>query len=76
MRGEAKVAALYHSAAVLVPLPILSEELVHKQSSKPLSADNNTASDIMNGTSRQKKSKAIATYVLLKDRVEQKMSKV
>ena len=57
---------------LIVPLRIIVEELGHKQPATPLQTDNNTASGIMNGTIRQRRSKAIdMRFYWLRDRVTQ-----
>ena len=70
--AEVEVASLYHATQAIVPLRIIVEELGHKQPATPLQTDNNTASGIMNGTIRQRRSKAIdMRFYWLRDRVTQ-----
>ena len=57
--AEAEVASLYHAAQEIVPHQVTDKELGHKQPATPLRTDNNTASGTMNGTIKQRRSKAI-----------------
>ena len=75
--AEAEVAELYHCAQKLVPLRQACIKLGHPQLATPMRTDNSTADGIMNGTVKQKRSKAIdMRFYWLKDRVSQKMFEV
>ena len=56
---EAEIGALYMNAQQSLPLRVLCEELGHPQPATPMQTDNNTASDIINGTFNQVHSKGI-----------------
>ena len=71
--AEAEVAALYMNAQELVPMRQCLIELGHHQPPTPLKTDNSTATGILTGTIKQKRSKAIdMRFYWLKDRVKQK----
>ena len=75
--AEAEIAALFLNAQEIVPLRMTCEELGHPQPPTPLRTDNSTANGILNGTVKQKRSKAIdMRFYWLKDRVTQRMFKV
>ena len=75
--AETEVASLYHNAREIVPLRVTAAELGHPQPPTPLRTDNSTADGIMNGTIKQRRSKAIdMRFYWLKDRVTQKMFRV
>ena len=75
--AEIEVASLFNATQEIVPLRTTADELGHKQPGTPLRIDNSTASDIVNGTIRQQRSKAIdMQFYWLKDRVTQRMFKV
>jgi hypothetical protein len=57
--AEAELGALFMNAKVIIPLQITCKELGHKQPATPMRTDNNTAEEIMNGTIKQNRSKAI-----------------
>ena len=70
--AKVEVVALYPAAQNILTLQSTSEELGYKQPAIPLRTDNNTANSIMNGTMRQRRSKAIDMRCYwLKDRVTQ-----
>jgi hypothetical protein len=70
--AEAEIGALFMNAKAIIPLRISSEELGHKQPATPMRTDNNTAEEIMNGTIKQNRRKAIyMRFYWLEDRVEQ-----
>ena len=69
--AEAEIAALFMNAQDLVPLRVTCEELGHPQPATPIRTDNSTANGIVNGTIKQKKSKAIdMRFYWVRDRVE------
>jgi hypothetical protein len=71
--AEAEVAALYMNAQEIVPMRQCLIELGHPQPPTPLKTDNSTATGILTGTIKQKRSKAIdMRFYWLKDRVKQK----
>jgi hypothetical protein len=75
--AEAEVGALYIVAQEIVPMQITLEELGHPQPATPLKTDNSTACGIMNGTVKQKRTKAMdRRYYWLRDRVRQKQFNV
>ena len=77
LAAEAEIAALYHNTRELAPLRLTCEELGHPQPPTPLRTDNSTANGILNGTVKQRRSKAMdMRFYWLKDRVTQKMFKV
>jgi hypothetical protein len=75
--AEAEVGALYIVAQEIVPMLITLEELGHPQPATPLKTDSSTAGGIMNGTVKQKQTKAMdMRYYWLRDRVRQKQFNV
>jgi hypothetical protein len=75
--AEAEVGALYIVAQEIVPMRMTLEELGHPQPATPLKTDNSTACGIMNGTVKQKRTKAMdMRYYWLRDRVRQKQFNV
>jgi hypothetical protein len=71
--AEAEVAALYMNAQEMVPMRQCLIELGHPQPPTPIKTDNSTATGIINGTIKQKRSKAIdMRFYWLRDRVKQK----
>ena len=69
--AEAEIAALFVNAQDLVPLRVTLEELGHPQPPTAIRTDNSTANGIVNGTIKQKKSKAIdMRFYWVRDRVE------
>ena len=77
--AEAEIAVLYHRALELVPLKQACIELRHPQPATHIimRTDNSTADRIMNGTIKQRSSKAIdMRFYWLQDRVSQKMFNV
>jgi hypothetical protein len=74
--AEAEVGALYIVAQEIVPMRMTLEELGHPQPAT-LTTDNSTACGIMNGTVKQKRTKAMdMRYYWLRDRVRQKQFNV
>ena len=70
--AEAEVGALNINAREMVPLRTTLEELGHPQPSTALRTDNRTANGILNGTVKQRRSRAIdIRFYWLKDRAEQ-----
>ena len=68
---EAEIAALFMNAQDLVPLRVTCKELGHPQPPKPIRRDISTANGIINGTIKQKKSKAIGmSFYWIRDLVE------
>ena len=59
--SEVEVASLYHEAQKIVPLWVPAEGLGHKQPTTPQQTENKTASGIMNGIIKQRRSKVIDT---------------
>ena len=75
--AEAEETAIYHIAQELVPLRQACIELRHPQPATPMRTDNSTADGIMNGTVKQRRSKAIdMRFYWLRDRVSQKLFNV
>jgi len=75
--AEAEVGALYINAREMVPLRVTLEELGHQQPSTALRIDNSTANNILNGTVKQRCSRAIDVHFYwLKNRAEQGQSRV
>jgi hypothetical protein len=75
--AEAEVGALYIVAQEIVPMRMTLEELGHPQPATPLKTDNSTACGIMNGTVKQKRTKAMDMgYYWLRDRVRHKQFNV
>jgi hypothetical protein len=75
--AEAEVAALYMNAQEMVPMRQCLIELGHPQPPTPIKTDNSTATGIINGTIKQKRSKAIdMRFYWLRDRVKQGQFKV
>ena len=71
--AEAEVAALYMNAQEMIPMRQCLIELGHPQPPTPLKTDNSTATGILTGTIKQKRSKAIdMRFYWLKDRVKQR----
>eukprot|EP00536_Pseudo-nitzschia_multiseries_P005706 jgi/Psemu1/191192/e_gw1.110.12.1 len=69
---EAEVASLFLNAREALPIRQCLTKLGHPQPATPLKTDNNTAEGILNGTIKQKRSKAIdMRFYWLKDRAEQ-----
>ena len=65
---EAKTAALYENAQLVIEYRQTLEDMGHPQPPKVMQTDNRTACGIVNGTMRQKRSKAIdMRYHWLKD---------
>ena len=70
--AEAEVGALYINACEMVPLRTTLEEVGHPKPSTALHTDNSTANGILNGTVKQRRSRAIdMRFYWLKDRAEQ-----
>ena len=71
--AESEVGGLYMNAREDVPIRTTLIEMGHPQPATPLTTDNNTAEGILNGTIKQKRSKAIdMRFNWLKDRVARK----
>ena len=67
---EAEIAALYENAQLVIKYHQTLEDMGHPQPPTAMSTDNRTACGIVNGTMRQKRSKAIDTrFHWLKDRI-------
>ena len=74
---EAEVAALFNNAQEAAAIRTTLDEMGHPQPPAPIKTDNSTATGIINGTIKQKRSKAIdMRFCWLKDRVEQNQFKV
>ena len=58
--AEADDGALYHATQEIVPLQMTAIKLGHPQPAEPICTNNSTALGIMNGTIKQRRSKAIA----------------
>ena len=70
--AEAEVAALYLNAQEALPIRQCLIDMGHPQPATPMNTDNQTAMGILNGTIKQKRSKAIdMRFYWLKDRAEQ-----
>ena len=70
--AEAEVAALYLNAQEALPIRQCLIDMGHPQPATPMNTDNQTATGILNGTIKQKRSKAIdMRFYWLKDRAEQ-----
>lgn len=70
--AEAEVASLFLNTREALPIRQCLIELGHPQLATPMKTDNNTAEGILNGTIKQKRSKAIdMRFYWLKDRAEQ-----
>eukprot|EP00536_Pseudo-nitzschia_multiseries_P010327 jgi/Psemu1/25590/gm1.25590_g len=70
--AEAEVASLFLNAREALPIQQCLIELGHPQPATPLKTDNNTAEGILNGTVKQKRSKAIdMRFYWLRDRAKQ-----
>lgn len=78
LAAEAKIAALYYNTSEIIWLQVAVEESGHPQpATLLLQIDNSIAIGIMNGTIKQRRSKAIDMRIYwLKDRVQQKMLNV
>ena len=75
--AEAEVAALFSNAQEAAAIRTMPDEMGHPQPPAPIKTDNSTATGIINGTIKQKRSKAIdMRFCWLKDRVEQNQFKV
>ena len=70
--SEAETGAGYYNARQLLPLCQTLIELVHPQEATPLQLDNQSATQILNDTVSQKRSKAMdMRFYWLRDRVKQ-----
>ena len=70
--AEAEVGASYLAAQEACPIRTTLEELGHRQPPTPLQTDNSIAKGIIEGTVKQKRSKAIdMRFYWIKDRVQQ-----
>ena len=70
--AEAEIVGLFMNAQEAVPERTTLIELGHPQPSTPLKTDNITADGILNGTVKQKRSKALVMkFYWLKDRAAQ-----
>ena len=75
--AECEIGSLFLNAQELLPLRNACIEMGHPQPPIPLRTDNSTANGIYNGTTKQKRSKAIdMRFYWLKDHVEQGKFKV
>ena len=75
--AKAEIGALCMNARQLLSLRVMCKELGHPQLATPMQTDNNTASDIINGTFSQARSKAIEmNYYWLMDRAQQKQFRI
>jgi hypothetical protein len=75
--AEAEVAGLFINAQDAVPERTTLIELGHPQPATPIRTDNSTANGIINGTIKQKRSKAIdMRFYWLKDRAAQNQFKI
>ena len=71
--AEAELVALFMNAQEMVPMRQCLEEMGHKQPATPIKTDNSTAVGVLNGTMKQKRSKAMDMRIYwIKDRVQQK----
>ena len=69
---EAELAGLFHNAKDAAPLRVALEEMGRKQPATPIQTDNSCATGITNGTTRQRKSKAMdMRFYWIQDRVRQ-----
>ena len=70
--AEAEVGGAYHNAQIGCPIRQTLIELGHPQPATPIQTDNECANGILNGTVKQRRSKAIdMRFYWLQDRVEQ-----
>ena len=70
--AEAEVAALYLNAQEALPIPQCLIDMGHPQPATGIKTDNQTATGILNGTIKQRRSKAIdLRFSWLKDQQEQ-----
>ena len=75
--AEAEIAACFYNAQEACALRTALEYLGHPQPATPIQTDNSTADGILNGTVKQKRSKAIdMRFYWLRDRIEQKQFQV
>jgi hypothetical protein len=63
--AEAELGALFLNAKEGIVVPMTLEEMGHPQPATPLQTDNSTADDIVNGTCKQRRSRAIDMHFYL-----------
>ena len=75
--AEAEIAGVFMNTKEAVPIRIGLEEMGHKQSVTEIVTDNSTASNILNNTCKQLRSKAIdMRYYWVRDRIGEKQFKL